>query len=94
MESTIQLLDKALSSVRQTDPKASERSFSKQLGLSPAALSVARHRGNLSPIAAGQVALLLGENVEHWMAVAAIEAEPKSRATEQLRRMLTTVRNS
>ena len=94
MNSTIELLDHALATQRQSDPKASERALSMRIGLSAAALAVARKRGNLSPVAAGQLAVLIGEDFEHWMAVAAIEAEPKSRQTEQLRRMITAVRKS
>lgn len=94
MDSTMQLLDRALATMKNKEPGATEAAFSRSLGLNRSTLAVARSRGNLSPVAAGQVAALLGEPVDHWMAVAALEAAPKSRATEQLRRMISAVRKS
>lgn len=94
MDSTIQLIDRALKQRRTTDPEASERSLSKELGLSHSALAVAKTRGNLSPLAAGQLAEMLGEDVRYWMSLANIEAAPKSRLTERLRRAIDKARNS
>ena len=94
MNSTMQLLDKAIKQAQAEDPPVSERAFSKRIGLSHAALSVARSRNRLSPIAAGQIAAQIGEDVEHWMALAAIEAQKKSRVTERLRRLIEGARNS
>lgn len=90
MKSTLDLLAKAAAKAAPM----SERQLSMKLGHSPTALSMARRRGSLSPIVAGQLAELAGEDIEHWMAIAAIEAVPKTRATEHLRRIVTMARNS
>jgi plasmid maintenance system antidote protein VapI len=83
MKTTIELLDTAL-----TRLNISERRLSVRIGLSPSNLSVARNRRSLSPVAAGQIAELLGEDVQHWIAVAALELQPRSRVTDHLRRVL------
>lgn len=88
METTLQLLEKALATGK------SQRALSRDLGLADTALGAAKHRGSLSPVAAGQLAAMLGEPVDHWIAIAVIESEPKSRVTEQLRKALRSVRNS
>jgi hypothetical protein len=62
-----------------------------KLGMSPTALNNAVMRGTISPVAAGQLAELIGEDIEHWMAVAAIEGVPRSRVTDHLRRVLHTI---
>ena len=87
MKTTLELLDKA----KDKAAPLSERQLSMQLGHSPTALKQARTRGNVSPILAGQLAEMLGENVEHWIAVAAIEAQPRSRVTDHLRRTITAM---
>lgn len=83
MKATIKLLDRALRELN-----TSERQLSARIELSPNNLAVARNRGSLSPVAAGRLAELLGEDVEHWIAVAAIENTPRSKATDHLRRVL------
>ena len=68
---SIDLLDKALKS-------ASAAEWQRRLGLSDAALYMARNRGSLSPAVAGALAEQLGEDVDHWVIVAALEGERES----------------
>lgn len=89
MKNTLQLLEKA----QQKTAPLSERQLSIQLGHSPYAIRACRTRGNLSPVIAGQLAELVGEDVREWIALAALESEPRSRVTDHLRRALTSVRN-
>ena len=78
MESTMQLLSKALSVQRAAD-------WVNEMNLSKSAFSMAQKRGRLSPVIAGNLAIKLGENPEHWIAVAALEAEPESELLERLK---------
>jgi hypothetical protein len=89
MQTTLELLTKAL-----TKAETSERQLSMKLGHSPTALQMGRARGKVSPVIAGQLAEMLGEPVEHWIAVAAIEAQPRSRVTDHLRRAISAARGS
>lgn len=90
MKTTLDLLSKATDKLGAI----SERALSQQLGHSPTAITTAKQRGNLSPILAGQLADIVGENVEHWIAVAVIEGAPRSRVTDQLKRAIAGARNS
>lgn len=72
MQTTMDLFARAL----EIQPSA--EAWCKDLGLSRSALAVAKHRGRLAPIVAGGIAMKLGESPAHWMAIAAIEAEPES----------------
>jgi len=94
MDSTMNLLERALAAARTNDPNISEAAFTRSFGLERTAISVARNRGNLSPVVAGQIAASLGEDVEHWIAVAAIESAKPSEAKSRLARMLNRARNS
>lgn len=49
-----------------------------QLGVNRTALAVARARGRLSPTLAGNLARLMGMDMERWIAIAAIEGEPNT----------------
>lgn len=80
MQTTMDLLDAALA---ETDLSA--RALSLKLGHSAWTLNRARERESLSPTLAGQLAELLGLNVERWVAIAALETEPQSRVTARLR---------
>jgi hypothetical protein len=71
MPTTMQLLTKAL------EFKKAAR-WCEELHLDPSTISQARKRGKLSPAIAGGMAMQLGENPEHWIAIAAVEAEPDS----------------
>lgn len=72
MQSTMQLLHQALA----LNPKQSF--WSEQLQTSKHAIAVAKLRGRLSPVIAGNLARLLGEDIQKWVAIAALEAEPES----------------
>jgi hypothetical protein len=81
MPSTMQLLQKALT-------VQSQARWADALDISDATLSQAKKRGRLSPTIAGSIAKQLGENPTEWIAIAAIEAEPESRAKTALMRAL------
>jgi hypothetical protein len=68
---TMELLDRALG-------VASTSEWQRRLGLSEQALYVAKNRGHLSPSIAGALAEQLGENVDQWIVVAALESERES----------------
>ena len=69
MHTTLELLDTALKG------GDSERELSRLLKLGSSTLGVARHRGRLSPKAAGTLAAHIGLDPTPWIALAAIEAE-------------------
>lgn len=71
MQNTMTLLDRAL----QVEPAPY---WHNQLKLSRSALHNARLRGHLSPALAGGLAKLMGEPVEKWICIAALESEKDS----------------
>ena len=71
MQTTLELLYAALK-------KKNAREWAEQLKLSTNALRTAKHRGNLSPAIAGALAEELGEPVEKWIVIAALESERDS----------------
>lgn len=79
MQATKTLLERALK--KQPAPVWREL-----LELSEDAISVAKHHGRLSPVMAGGMALELGEDPEHWIAIAAIENARESKARDLLTR--------
>lgn len=72
------LYEKALSVQRAAD-------WAREFNLTRGALSIAKKQKRLSPVLAGNFAIKLGEPPEHWIAIAAIEAEKES---PLLRRLL------
>lgn len=74
---SIDLLDQALKT-------ASIWEWQKRLGLSEQALYMARSRGTLSPAIAGALAEQLGENVDQWIVIAALEGERESACKERM----------
>lgn len=80
MQTTMDLLSKALA----LQPSA--YAWCNDLGLSKSTIAVAKTRGRLSPVVAGGIAMKLGEDPEHWIAVAALEAEPESTLLQRLRK--------
>ena len=83
MQSTIALYHKAM----QINPNAG--AWCETLGLSRNALAVAKIRGRLSPGLAGALASNLpNEDVQHWINVATIEAEPNLTIKNRLKRVL------
>lgn len=81
MDSTQQLLGVALE-------RHSAAFWAREIGVKPEALYMAKKRGRLSPTMAGALARFIGENVEHWISVAALEAEPESAEKTRLSNML------
>ena len=71
MTNTLELLDKA----EQVKPIPE---WVRELKLSRNALNNARSRGHVSPAIAGVLAEKLGENVDQWIVIAALESEKDS----------------
>jgi plasmid maintenance system antidote protein VapI len=72
---SIQLLEKAF---KHPYEDRSVKDWCKDLEVNRTAISIARTRGKLSPVMAGNLARLLGEDVTYWVAVAALEAAEDS----------------
>ena len=83
MQTTLELLDAALE-------KKNAREWAEKLKLSPNALRTAKHRGNLSPAIAGALAEELGEPVEKWIVIAALESERESACKSRMVRKFIT----
>ena len=84
MEHSINLLNKALQV-----KKAAQ--WARDLNLDPSTIAQAKKRGKMSPPMAGVFALEMGESVEHWMAVAALDDVPESPTKSKLLRVLRKV---
>ena len=82
MNTTIDLLDRAV-----VGKSAAE--LARELNVARSTFSMARERGRLSPTLAGQLTDKLGEDPTRWTALAALEAEPATKAREKLRRLIT-----
>ena len=78
MDSTMNLYERALQ-------KMHAAAWAKELNITPAALSIAKKQGRLSPVLAGNIAIELGENAEHWIAIAALEATQESELLTRLK---------
>lgn len=76
---TMDLLERALQ-------EASLYEWGQRLGLHEQSLYSARRRGNLSPSVAGALAEQLGEPMEQWMIVAALEGERDSACRQRMMR--------
>lgn len=83
MQTTLELLDAALE-------KKNAREWAEKLKLSPNALRTAKHHGNLSPAIAGALAEELGEPVEKWIVIAALESERESACKSRMVRKFLT----
>lgn len=81
MQTTIELLGNALE-------RHNASFWAREIGVKPEAFYMAKKRGRLSPTMAGALARFIGENVEHWISVAALEAEPESAEKTRLSNML------
>lgn len=77
MQTTMDLFAKAIE-------KQNAASWAREMNLDRAALSMAKKRGRLAPAIAGYIAMKLGADTEHWIAVAALEAEPKNALLAEL----------
>lgn len=84
MPNTMNLLTQALQIKSAAD-------WQRQLHLSRNALHTTKQRGNLSPAIAGALAQAMGQDVEKWIVVAALESERdsacKTLMLDRLRRM-------
>lgn len=77
MQTTMQLLDAALT-------KAPAPYWTERLALSRGALHTAKTRGHLSPSIAGALAEELGEDVDAWIVLAALESEKQSACKDRM----------
>lgn len=77
MQTTMNLLDAALA--KQPAP-----AWHEELNLSRNALHTAKARGHLSPAIAGAIAEKLGEDVDQWIVIAALESEKDSACKERM----------
>lgn len=83
MQTTMTLLDTAL----KMHPAPY---WHKKLGLTRTVLHTAKIRGNLSPAIAGALAEELGESVEKWIVIAALESERDSACKSRMVRKFMT----
>lgn len=70
--------------LRMALAKRSASDWARLYNLTPGTFTNAKTRGRLSPLLAGNIAIDLGENPDHWMAVAALEAEKESPLRDRL----------
>lgn len=81
MQTTMNLLAAAIE-------KRSIPEWTRELGLSAKALYTAKDRAHLSPAVAGALAEKLGQNVDQWIVIAALESERESACkTRMLKRI-------
>ncbi len=78
MQSTMELFNKALE-VKQAS------AWARDFNITPETFSMAKKAGRLSPLLAGNIAMELGEDTDHWIAVAALEAQKPSPLLARLR---------
>ena len=78
MTTTQELLTKALQ-------KQNAAAWARELNVTRAAMSHAKKKGRVSPVVAGALAIGMGEDPMHWVAVAALEAETNTPELEELR---------
>ena len=83
MQTTMNLLDEAL----KLHPAPY---WHKKLGLTRTVLHTAKIRGNLSPAIAGALAEEMGEPVEKWIVIAALESERESACKSRMVRKFIT----
>ena len=83
MQNTMDLLDAALKLRSAAD-------WHRELDLSRNALHSARQRGNLSPSIAGALAEALGEDLQKWIVIAALESERESACKSRMVRKFMT----
>lgn len=79
MQTTMDLLTQAL----QTQNAAQ---WAGELNITRQTFSNAKRKRRLSPVLAGCIAMKLGADPEHWVAVAALEAEPESELLARLKK--------
>lgn len=77
MQTTMNLLDAA---VKVQDLAA----WARELGLTKQTLYTSKYRGHLSPAIAGDIASKLGEDVDRWIVIAALESEKDSACKKRM----------
>lgn len=77
MTQTMELFAKALE-------RQNAAAWARTFNITPSAFSQAKKQGRLSPVLAGNFAIELGEDPEHWIAIAALEAEKDSELLARL----------
>jgi len=77
MSQTLMLMKQALG-------KQCASAWCRELNITPATFSIAKRKGRLSPALAGCLAMKLGEDRDHWIAIAAIETERNGPLKEQM----------
>ena len=77
-------MDQSITLLKKTLEKTSTGELADAIGVKSSSLSNCKKIGQLSPLLAGQIAVFLNENVEHWIAVAATENLRPCKAKEQL----------
>lgn len=85
MTATIDLLNKALQQKRAA-------AWAREFNLDRSTFSQAQKKGRLSPLLAGNIAVELGEDPEHWIAVAALEAAENDKDSMLLDRLLARIK--
>lgn len=80
MTSTRELLDRALATKHAA-------AWAREFNLDRSTFSQAQKKGRLSPLLAGNLAIELGEEPEHWIAVAALEAADNDKDAALLARL-------
>lgn len=78
MQKTMELFSKALEIKHAS-------AWARDFNITPETFSMAKKQGRLSPLLAGNFAIELGEDPEHWIAVAALEAAPESELLTRLK---------
>lgn len=78
MQSTMDLLKIALTG-------NTAAGLARELNITRQAFYNAQRKQRLSPVLAGNLAMKVGEDADHWIAVAALEAEPESELLTRLR---------
>lgn len=79
MHTTMELFEKALTVKHQS-------AWARDYNITPETFSMAKKTGRLSPIVAGNIAIDLGEDPEHWMAVAVLEAANNGELVARLKK--------
>lgn len=78
MKTTMELFEKALKTKHAS-------AWARDYNITPETFSMAKKEGRLSPPLAGNLAMDLGEDHEHWMAQAVLEMKHESPLLARLR---------
>jgi len=81
MDTTKELLDRALN-------MKPAKHWCERYNISQSYLSTAKKMKHLSPVLAGNLAIDLGEDAQHWITIAALETERQHPMNERLKKIL------